>query len=65
MHKLSTVRMGDHIRIYVDLAYAMRVRYVLDCLDMRIREVGHERVRFLEGARLCLVDEGGRVILLA
>jgi hypothetical protein len=56
---------GDHFRIYVDLAYAMRVRYVLGMVDIRLKEEGNERTRLLEGARLALVDEVGRVILLA
>lgn len=67
---VSSVRVGDHFRIYIDLAYAMNVRYVLDNLDLRLEDRTKEggstkRVHPLRGMKLVLVSDEGEVLLVA
>lgn len=65
----SAISFGDHYRIYVDLAYALNVRELLDKLDLRLEarapDGGGRRVQLLEGARLALVGDVGQVLLVA
>lgn len=61
----SPVVLGDHWRIHVDLAYALRIRWLLGEVQVRVERDSPTRVRPLLGARLVLVDDEERVICLA
>lgn len=61
---------GDHYRIYVDLAYALNVRELLETLDLRLESSSMDgrdpaRARSLAGSRLALVSDVGEVLLVA
>jgi hypothetical protein len=66
----DTICFGDHYRIYVDLAYALNVRELLETLDLRLEASGSAgrdpaRARSLAGAKLALVSDVGEVLLVA
>ena len=66
----GAVSFGDHYRIYVDLAYALNVRELLETLDLRLVASGSEgrepaRARSLAGATLALVSDVGEILLVA
>ncbi|KAL7414891.1 hypothetical protein BDY24DRAFT_414088 [Mrakia frigida] len=59
------IRVGDHWVVYVDLAYALRIRHVLGNADIRMVEGSEEqedRPHVLKRARLMLLDEVGNVL---
>lgn len=65
--KRHDILAGDHWVVWVDLAYALRIRHVLGHADLRIKETEPdrgvwERVVPLRGARLMLLDDEGRVL---
>ena len=59
------IRVGDHWVIYVDLAYALRIRHVLGNADIRMvegSEKAEDRPHVLKRARLMLLDDVGNVL---
>jgi hypothetical protein len=55
----------DHIKVYHDAANSMQLRNLLDAWAFQSGEAGAQKVRLLKGARLVLLDERSKGVLVS
>jgi hypothetical protein len=55
----------DHIKVYHDAANSMQLRNLLDAWAFQSGEAGAHKVRLLKGARLVLLDERSKGMLVS